>query len=384
VVSGHPAAFPTHEALRWVYPELSPVIIAETTRLGLLELAAKLPELGGSHYLECRLRTAGRAPVDFLVSMTAAERDLLGDTMLARCDAYPGLYPLGRLLDRWRRRDSALFTAVPVAWLEFDDIDRQQTPVASVCVCIVPSYVDPYAPLAEQGAAPPLATIEEAVEVLREAPLAAEERRGLERCFRALPAGARFIHLSVMTGRSPSELKLYGAFPQHTLLDYLQRIAWAGDLAAIAHLLDRYCPAGRTGSVAYVDLPLSSCHLPERAGLGICFSQQHLRVAEECDAAREPLLLALLEDGLSTLDEARALSRWSGSTPVGSTANWVHQRIRRWLDVKLVYSVGQPLLAKAYLGFAMDRGITEPLSPGARSTPAQEEYRTLHGAPETT
>jgi hypothetical protein len=373
----------THEALGWVCPELSPVVMAATTRLGLLELAAKLPELGGSHYLECRLGTAGRAPVDLLVSLTAAERDLLGDALLARCDAHPGLHPLRRLLFCWRRPDSALFAAVPVAWLEFDDVDRQEAPVASVCVCIVPSYVDPYAPLAEQGAAPPLATVEESVEVLRGAPLAPEERRAFERCFRALPAGARFIHLSVMTGRSPTELKLYGAFPQHTLLDYLRRIAWDGDLAAIARVLDRYCPLGRTGNVAYVDLPLSSCHLPGHAGLGICFSQQHLRLAEDSDPAREPLLHALFDDGLSSLDEVRALSRWPGSTPVGSSASWVHQRIRRWLDVKLVYRVGQPLFAKAYLGFAMERAITEPLSPRARGTPAREEYRALHGAPET-
>jgi hypothetical protein len=352
-VKGAPAArCSAHRALELVAPDLSRVLVSERALSRILALAARFPELGGAQYLECRLAPPRDPPVDLLISV---ERRSLSRKFPRRRGA-AGMTPFRRLTRCFASGTSALCSSVPVAWLEFDRADRPSSAGANVCVCAVPSYVDPFAPIGGDRRSELPELLNQAAATIRRRALTCAERGCIERCIGALPAGAHFIHFSVMTARRPPELKLYGVFPRSGLLHYLTEIAWNGCLSTVEGLLERHCGERRTGGSLYVDLPLRGLLEPGRAALGIVFSQQQLRVSGERELTWRTLLRELCDAGLCTEERAAALARWPRAGTRCRAAGGFDAVVKRWLDLKLVYRRGQRPFAKAYLGFAADRG----------------------------
>jgi hypothetical protein len=260
-----------------------------------------------------------------------------------------------------------------VAWLEFDHMERDPDPIANVGVCVAPAYLDPFASLPPQPAAEVLATILHTLRAIRRHEVTAEEHACFERCIERLPPTARWIHLSIMAARSPTELKLYGAFPVHAVVPYLRDIGWAGDCQPVADLLDRYCPPERTGDVVYLDLPVTGMCALETAGAGIVFAQQQLRTGRDGDPGRRGLLEALVEDGLCRTEERDALVGWPGRDlrlmPQGGPGEGELAWVDRWFDIKVVHRPSGPTLAKAYLGFTARTTTIDELSRGAPGSP---------------
>jgi hypothetical protein len=375
-------------ALHAISPVVSRDLVPEATWVRMLAFAARIPELGQAQYIECRLGSGDRSQVDLLVSgATTYDRVALDRALRStdREDAVlaPGLAPMRRFLDAWLDPGSVLHHRVPVFWLEFDHMEVDASPIGGVCVCLAPAYLDPFAALPDQRATTVLPVVAATIRTVMLADATDEEQQVLDRCFQRLPAGACWINLSVMAGRTPRQLKLYGVFPRDSVLDYLASIGWAGDRSAIADLLARYCPVERTADQIYLDLPVAGIWQRESAGLGVGFGQQHLRNARERDPARQQLLRQLESDGVCTERQRLDLADWPESEEPsvevsGKLRAAGDVAVQRWLDIKLVHRARLPLSAKAYLGFfARDqraRVVTtasgERLSPAVSPAPA--------------
>jgi hypothetical protein len=231
---------------------------------------------------------------------------------------------------------------VPVVWLEFDRLDVERASEPNVSTCLAPSYSNPLAPVASSGHATTLAIMSETLRVV-DARATRAESNALELLVSELPANANWIHFSAMWTRRPRQLKLYGSFPESSLLGYLKTAGWAGDFELLARVLRRYCPRERTNGMLYVDLPVTGMRDAQRAALGISFSQQHLRLACERDPQWTALLTELCAARVCTRERARAVQAWLRSAP-GAPGP------RKWLDIKLILKPQRSLEAKAYLG----------------------------------
>jgi len=172
-----------------------------------------------------------------------------------------------------------------------------------------------------------------------------EELRG---CFERLPDGARWIHLSVMLGRTPTALKLYGSFQRGAVLPYLREIGWAGDGEAIEAILGDVYGAPLLGDQVFLDLNLDTYRDARRCTLGLAVAPQHLFDGPAREPDRRRVLERWIEKGLCTRAQASDLRCWINGTDDGLTAaRWM---LRPFLDLKLVWQAGRALLAKAYLG----------------------------------
>ena len=380
------------DALLTIAPILSRDLVPQRALANMLAFAARHPELGQSQYIECRLGDCERSQVDLLVSAaTSFERPALGRALAVREADDPELIYLQRFLARWLSADSLLHSAVPLTWLEFDHMEVEGRSVGNVCVCLAPAYLDPFAMLPELPAAAVLAVITESIRASLNREPEPEEQALFDRCLGALPQGARWIHFSIMAGRTPSQLKLYGVFPPGTALDYLREVGWAGDRSAVAELFDRYCAVDRIGGQLYLDLSVTGMLDHRSATLGINFCQQHLKVSAERDPGRGRLLGVLEDDGLCTSKDRMALIAWpsegaadrhtAGQSTMVSVAGAVHSQ--RWLDVKLVYRSTAPLIAKAYLGFLGSQPTGRAFIRPKVGRPLPTAYPVPHDVPET-
>jgi hypothetical protein len=309
-------------------PELR-AVLPRTPVLEGLPLAAR--RLCVAEYYECRLEPQAQQ-VDYLCALQReGARQLLGSGVFLG-EAKRG--PLERLLTTWLEDESLLATRVPFIWLEFDDMASRAEAPPSVSVCLVPNYrVERVLPDGVRAR-----HLETAVSVLQELQpeTAHHDARLLEECFAALPAGGRWIHLSVMLGREPQAVKLYGVFPRAELLPYLKAIEWCGNFSAIEALLrGPYCEE-LVGNELYVDLNLENFRDPARASLGLAVSQQHALRGPEPDPSRAKVLSSWVAEGLASPAKAEAGQRWL-------------DRREHFLDLKLVWQ-GGITTPKAYLG----------------------------------
>ena len=335
------------EALAGLSPRLVDTAGCSGAR-ALLSRYAGLPE---ASYLECR--SEGGAPqVDVLMAVTRSRRYTLRQALAASGDENVEATALQRLVERWISPASVLGEALPLIWLELDDVGRAVHWRPNVCACLEPGYIEPLQRLPRQRSRFALPIAMEFLQVLLGETESEAARAIVQHHILEAPEGAHWIHLSVMQARRPHQLKLYGAFPRAELLPYLARTSWPGDVHRVAEILERYAPEERTGDILYVDLPLQSAPAhrgPVSSRLGLNFSQQQLAWAAEQDPTRAELLALLVRDGICEAAKAAAYRGWPKVYTVG---DW---QASRWLDVKLVCTARQPIRAKGYLGFGSRR-----------------------------
>jgi hypothetical protein len=148
-----------------------------------------------------------------------------------------------------------------------------------------------------------------------------------------------------MNGREPRAAKAYLAVPRRELVPYLRLVGWRGPLSTVERV-SRIAGGDLGDDMAYIDLNLDDARAPERATLGVAFSQQ--QVGE--DPARRLLLGRLVGESLATAEQAEVLADWVGwQRPTTGLP-----RLTRWLDVKVVFGAGRDAVAKAYLGYRVD------------------------------
>jgi len=304
-----------------------------------IERAAELGfgAISEAEYYECRLGAEQRQ-VDYLVAAprSRASAMLLQLRALSEREAAGARWaPLLELFASWASGRTSLSHHVPTLWLEFDDVNTDALALPSVSVCLVPAYRTDR-PLDQANAHRGLGSIRDTLDILAPA-RRAELDSLLVRCFDVLPAGARWIHLSVMLGRSPQAVKLYGSVPRRHLVPLLRDLEFQGDLAAIAQLLEREYAADLAGDELFVDLNLDTYHDRRSCTLGLALGQQHVAHGPDRDPARAEALARWEAAGCCVPQRARLAQAWLA----GPTC---------FLDLKLVWRADAPLLAKAYLG----------------------------------
>jgi hypothetical protein len=313
-------------------------------------------------YLEMRLGSGDRR-VDCLFAIDRpcpsdahAFRDLAQRAQGWSAPEQQAWLPIARLGDAWAHPGAPLWSRVPAMWLELDDVRRQGASPPSVCMCLVPAYARPFDHLGEGHIDEDLDTVRRILELLGMPPSPADDER-LRRCFACLPPEGRFIHLSVMLGREPRAVKLYGTMRRAALLPYLREIGWRGEFDALAHAQETLYDESLVGDEVFFDLNLANFDVPDRASMGLSFSQQHVVRGPDRDPGRRALLDRLVGAGLCRSDEATMLAAWPGTSRVCTEGKKVPQRFVRFLDVKLVWEAGRGLQAKAYLGTMWPLGL---------------------------
>jgi hypothetical protein len=301
-----------------------------------------------SYYAECRL--GGERRLDFLVAFRrehfaapeiAASISTRASSELPLAFAWQEASRFGR---RWCTPGDDVHDLVSATWLEFDDVaGGDATFGPSLSACVVPGY-----PWSDAGSGSTRRECTDRVARVHRA-LCSDPTAWLEPslrlCCDALPDDGRVIHLSRMNAREPRATKLYLAVPRRELVPYLRLVGWRGPLSVVDRLSSRI---GRdlAGEAAYVDLNLDDARAPERATLGVAFSQQ--RAGD--DPARRQLLGELVAERLATAEQAELLADWVAWRRSAPEL----PRLTRWLDLKVVFGAARDPVAKAYLGYRVD------------------------------
>ncbi|WP_437815172.1 hypothetical protein [Sorangium sp. So ce1078] len=315
-----------------------------------------------AQYVEWRLGPADDQ-VDFLVALdrpgpqgTQVFRELEERSRTWTGQDRKAWLPVARLGGAWSGPEAPLWPRVPTVWLELDDVRGAAAAPPCVSVCLVPAYARPLDPLGAPRSDEELDTIHRVLDLVG-APASARLASALARCFAALPRGGRLIHLSVMLGRDPRAVKLYGKVPRAALPKYLKDIGWSGELAELERFQRSLYPEAYAGDEVYFDLNLANHDAPGRASLGLAYSQQQVAHGPCQDPRRRPILGRLVEAGLCHPAKAAAVAGWPGESCERVAGEAWPRRFVRFLDIKLVWDEERGPSAKAYLGTSWPAGL---------------------------
>lgn len=331
--------------LELVAPLLPPALVCPGMLGTLAAVAGELPAVASGGAVECRLGASSR--VDLLMYLLAEEG---GARALLRRSAEnaPALLatPAWRgILDfcaAWAEPGSMLHAGVPVFWLEFDVEGEAPMPPAPLPFpCVERHLLDESSPEEQDGAerAACLAVIRQSAALLLGRPLAPATARVMDRCLERLPPRGRALHVAPLATRGRDAVRLVVSLPKDEVDAYLARIEWPGDKGAIEELLaTMYGDARRVAihlDVTTVVEPILGLELFHPPG----------------DPRWEPLLGELVARGACMPDKRDALLQWPASASVRPPQHRWPSRIETTILVKLVARPGEPLEAKAYLGF---------------------------------
>lgn len=308
-----------------------------------------IDHLWASQYFECRLGSPDQQ-VDYLCAFSRSAATALHRKLhaFAQC-SHPGgesWIPVERLLGMWVDRSSLTSQVVSTMWLEFDDVCRPGVgcPTPSVSICLVNGYRHDRSLDARPKEGEAVAReLLDAIDADRAA------IRAIADCFECADRYVDWIHLSVMIGRKPQAVKLYGTMSRERLLPFLRRVRWSGDERAIEEALATLYPPDLVGEELFVDLNLDNFRVPERCSLGLAVGQQHVVRGPHTDPARASMLDRWTTAGLCAPEKADAVRRWVERAPE-SAAEYDRLMADRFIDLKLVWQAGGRFQAKAYLG----------------------------------
>lgn len=299
-------------------------------------------------YFECRLANDD-SQLDYLVAFPRSLATRVHRTIVERdgfADATANTWtPVERFFALWCDGRSIPSRMASTVWLEFDDVGANTQGIAapSLCVCLLPEY-RPNGALTRRTDPRDLQL---AHSVLETVGLHVSDWTGaLTSCFQRLPVGGRWIHLSVMVGRSPWSVKLYGTVPRSAVLPYLREIGWRGSYDAVDDLLAKEYAQCLVGDELFIDLNLTDFQDATQASLGLAVSQQQLFQAGDGDIGRQRVLDTWISAGLCSSERAAFVRNWLGVGPQMANV----PNASRFLDLKLVLRTGSPVVAKAYLG----------------------------------
>ena len=138
------------------------------------------------------------------------------------------------------------------------------------------------------------------------------------------------------------------------MLPYLERIGWAGDMAAVEVALAKLYPRELLGDELYLDLNLDDFRDPRHSTLGLAVAQQHLLRGGVPDPCRAAVLQAWQEAQLCDPAKLQSVQAWPHSA---CARRQPFEREIRYLDVKLVWNPSAGWKAKAYVGRHSRRGL---------------------------
>ncbi len=313
------------------------------------QLARLLSLRGMTQYAECRLRPPHQ--LDLLVAFdrsvdTHALLELVDQrTQMSDGEARATWSTVQAFVQRWAARADPAAARVSTIWFEFDNVLRAHAIQAThrLSACLLSDYDRSWRPGHPCDRPAEASVVEEVYRALAGAAASGETAALLRRATMSLPEGGRFIYVSLMGARDPSDAKLYGAVPRSELGRYLRRVEWSGPLDRVETLLARLAAPDPLGHSVFFDLNVCNMHRPSHCTLGVAFSQQQVGT----DPRRTALLEGLVAEGHCSLDQAALLRSWATGSPTAGRRG----RVSRWLDIKTVVGPGPRIQSKAYLGF---------------------------------
>lgn len=324
--------------LKLVMPALSEHLVSPQSLANLEQLLGTLPPISTAGF-ECRLG-ADQTQVDFgvaFVNYAAQFRQIFS--------RYPQWQTLAPFWQAWlHAADQQNFTGLLLEFdLDTDSIDR----IPSLFLGLKPPYSREFAALEPliQSLLPDCgAAVLDQVRV----------------CYDSLPTGAVNTHLGAMLSRSAQAVRLnLAGLPTEQIPDYLSAIGWQDPTAQFPPLLSTLSRHVENLHILAIDV--GERVLP-RIGLECYFSHQPKQ-----EPRWQTFLDYLVEQELCTAAKAEALLQWPGAIQAGQgNPDWPENlslgdrffgsqagsAFVRWINhIKLVYTPGYPLEAKAYPTF---------------------------------
>jgi hypothetical protein len=330
------AVFGLDGTLAALAPWLSPALVSGPARRRLQALARPFPAaLPSWLYCECRL-ASGAEQVDLSLAVDACAAEVLHGVARAgrpdwrRLREFAAGWSPHRVARLWLEFDAPAPRAPPGVFLEFPGLPAPRLSARIIAQLLAP---------------------------LRGASLPPGPAGVLERCIAALPAqaGVRYTGLFPSRGTPALRLCLTG-LREGEVAPYLATIGWPGDPERLRQ------DTGWAGRAGVLNLDLWDGVGP-RVGLEYMLSRRP-QVGGEL---REGTLLDQLVDrGLSTVGKRQALALWPGALRLELPHTlWPALVLRRVNHIKLVYTPGSALTAKAYLAAGLR---LDPLEPSPTST----------------
>jgi hypothetical protein len=331
--------------LELVAPLLPPALVCQDTLGTLAAVAGDLPAVASGGAVECRLGPSSR--VDLLMYMVAEEgghRVLLRQSAedrsaVLRAPAWRGVLDF---CAAWAEPASILHAGVPVFWLEFDvEAGATIAPAPLPFPCVERHLLEKSPPEEQDGAerAGCLEVIGQASALLLGRPLARATSMAMARCVERLPANGRALHVAPLATRGRDAIRLVVSVPRDEVLEYLDRIEWPGSKEEIGELVAAMFTSARRVAL----------HLDVTTGVEPILGLELFHPPG--DPRWEPLMDELVRRGACTSDKRDALLQWPKSARVCPPHHRWPSQIETTILVKLVSKPGEPLEAKAYLGF---------------------------------
>jgi hypothetical protein len=170
-------------------------------------------------------------------------------------------------------------------------------------------------------------------------------RASLRKCFAALPAKGRILHVCFMPSRKPPVTKLNVLLPKSSLLGYLEEIGWSGSYSSLKAIWRSIAPSLRS---AKIDLTLTPGVSPK---LGLEVHPFNTSVE-----GRREVLRWLEHEGLAGSQQSAELSRWHGARQTVLAGK--PTPIELDFGMKIVLDAESKIDAKGYFQIASESLVT--------------------------
>ncbi|MDC0744645.1 hypothetical protein [Polyangium mundeleinium] len=323
-----------------VAPLVPEALFVSSARSAVQAVTRGLPKAASGIALECRLDETTR--VDFLMYLLAradGHRALLRDAPARGTPAWRGVLDF---CQEWAEPASLLHAEVPALWLEFDvkgEPGAAPRPLPFPCIERHISEEQPPEEQDERGRAVCLDLLDRATSLLLEHPLPCATYDTAVRVVKRLPRRGRVLHVAPLDSRGLDALRLVATIPRDELPAYLDQIEWPSEHTQLDSLLATLVPEDtRLG----FHLDVNASVLPT---LGL--ELHHV----PGDPRWRPLLDDLVARGACTPGKRDALLEFPPFARLALPSHRVASPVSTTLGIKLILAPGEPVAAKAYLGF---------------------------------
>ena len=322
---------------------LPPDLAGAAARTQLARIGSILPVCISVGTFESRLDDSEQVDYQVCFTVKSGGRDKLAawlaDVDLANIE--PSWQRSIEFLRYWSTPGSLLYKNSPAAWLEFDcKLDAPEPPLPFAFFSLHPPWEDIHIPRPEM-----LETIEEGFDQLAGGCLTRPLMKVIRGNLAKLPAG-RLIHAALRPLGDSHVARLILRMPVASMASSLERLDWPFPTSGFAEVLARYCTAKQ---VQTIQLDLTCTGIGPRLGIEFFYESASLQ-----DRRWQDLFDKLVADAVCTPGRRRQVEAWVG-TPSRDKLEW----LLRGLLVKLVYTPGKPLEAKAYLPFCVNPAFDE-------------------------
>lgn len=331
--------FNVHELLKVVGGYVPAGLIADPAWKRMASIPEILPRAIRIGTFECRLDEDERVDLQACITSSRGGRDLVAawlsqispDDRTMPCEWGSAI----AFMRQWVDPTSFLHANVPVAWVEFDlDQDGTGAPFPFAFFTLSP----PWERDGQAGRELTQRVVETGLGVLTGGALDRGTATMVRHCLREMPPSAALLHVAVRPRETGDVVRLIIKLPWAVLPTYLERLGWTKhEVAGLAAFLTRFC---RHTLMHSVQLDVSSTLGPQ---VGIEF---YYPSSPATDPRWHSLFDLLLGEGICTPAKRDQVTVWCMTEEESR-----HTPVLRELLVKVVYTIGQPPRAKAYLPF---------------------------------